>query len=116
METVTGPRERALEIEQRLASLPPEKRAYYDAVIAARKQARDTYAGEQTINEVIARRGRSGTRNNIDMNVSVRCGMTFGANRGAPAGPRLGLKLGPLSCPLAPPPGFLTEEAQVAPP
>jgi ubiquinone/menaquinone biosynthesis C-methylase UbiE len=33
METVTGPRERALEIEQRLASLPPEKRAIFERLM-----------------------------------------------------------------------------------
>ncbi len=33
MQTVTGPRERALEIEQRLASLPPEKRAIFEKLM-----------------------------------------------------------------------------------
>ncbi len=33
METVTGPRERALELEQRLKSLPPEKRAIFERLM-----------------------------------------------------------------------------------
>ena len=98
-------------------AIPANKRAYYDAVQAA-KATRDSFA-------VWDRMRTSGksiadlTDTKIvkpDIHDVINCTMKFGVNKGKPAGSRYGLKLGPFDCPMAPAPSFLTEEAKVAPP
>jgi hypothetical protein len=99
--------------------IAPEKRAYYDAVQAAKAARNDFSAWERmrAHGKSIEDLRTAGDRIvKPDIHDVVTCKTTFGANRGRPPGPRYGLRLGPFSCPLAPPPGALTEEAQIAPP
>jgi hypothetical protein len=97
--------------------IAPAKRAYYDAVVAAERLARDKSAAWEPLDgkrmvDFLA----SSKIVKPDIHDTVGCALKFGANKGKPARPRYALKLGPFDCPLAPPPGFLTEEAGVSPP
>jgi hypothetical protein len=84
-------------------AMAPAKRGYYDALQAAKAAVRGDFR-VLDLQKAQEGRGLSGKNTNIDMSVGVHCSMTFGAT------------LGRLHCPLAPPAGFLTEEARIKPP
>lgn len=86
--------------------LPPEKRAYYGAVLAAREAVRRDFT-QPALRKVEDERRPFGSKSGVNVNVHVGCASRFGA------GAKL---LGALSCPLRPPTGFLTEEARVGRP
>jgi hypothetical protein len=88
----------------RIDGIAPEKRAAYDAAVAAAKAVREDFS-MKALQAVKANR-QTMRDDHIDVNVSAHCSMSFGVNMGKPA----------LHCPLAPPTGFLTEEARVTPP
>ncbi len=81
--------------DARVDTIPPEKRAYYDAVVKAYKDPTATAHPP-----------------------GLGCALPFGIPKGwKPSGrkPPHSLKLGPLPCYVVPPKGFLTEEADVPP-
>ena len=94
----------AMRLLPKVDGLPPQKRAAYDAVAAAQAAVREDFR-QPALAEIMKRRGLEGIGKSVDANVSARCTMAFGAG----ARPVV-------HCPLAPPTGFLTEEARTSPP
>jgi hypothetical protein len=103
--------------EAKVDSIPPEKRAYYDAVQKAYQDIRHYGTPDTVLTHLPGAEGMADARISIMPGhpPGPGCGMTFGGPRGAkPQGPpphSLHFKLGPLTCVLTPPQGVLTEES-----
>ena len=92
--------------------IPADKRAYYDAVIAARQADQSALAFMQA-----GRPAMATVNTNIDVGVGYHCSIRFGVNADKVKRPR-GLKLGPLPCYVTPPKNstFYNAEDDIPPP
>ncbi len=103
--------------EAKVDTIPPEKRAYYDAVQKAYQDIRHYGTPDSTLTRLDGAQGMYDVK---VMNMPGRlpmagCGTKFGGPKGAKTADApahsLHFKLGPLVCALAPPQGVLTEES-----
>lgn len=93
--------------------IPPEKRAYYDAVQTSRQEMRAGKDFEKLGAIQAARAGTAASRNtSVDVNIAFpKCSLKFGPNKEKAKKARGLIKLGPLPCTYQVQRGPLTEDA-----
>jgi len=103
--------------EAKVDTIPPEKRAYYDAVLKAYQDIRHYGTPDTILTHLPGAEGMADARISImpGRPPGPGCGLKFGGPKGAkperPPPHSLHFNLGPLTCVLTPPQGVLTEES-----